>query len=265
MLAEVVARIYEGLQSSRAVPNPVDEAEDLNRIDVDHWAGLMSALHALSECSRRAQEAQDEAAAALTWSEAFSYLMPLPDAEEVEIVEEESDRALMQLPVITVDVFIRQPRRPIGSFFNEVPRVAEDCDLEFRITNPHIIPQYAEVEWTVRNSEDEAAEVGDLGDLGHRPKACGRGPWIGISREEDDELVVVRASGCRADGEDQSRRWRAAGWDREEAGAAPLDGGGEGSDRAGDGAHRGGDARDRAAARCAREHAEAVACAVSSG
>ena len=98
-----------------------------------------------------------------------------------------------------------------------------------------------------------------------KPKACGRGPWIGISREEDDELVVVRASGCRADGEDQSRRWRAAGWDREEAGAAPLDGGGEGSDRAGDGAHRGGDARDRAAARCAREHAEAVACAVSSG
>ena len=96
-------------------------------------------------------------------------------------------------------------------------------------------------------------------------KACGRGPWIGISREEDDELVVVIASECRADGEDQSRRWRAAGWGREEAGAAPLDGGGEGSDRAGDGAHRSGDARDRAAARCAREHAEAVACAVSSG
>ena len=96
-------------------------------------------------------------------------------------------------------------------------------------------------------------------------KACGLGPWIGISREEDDELVVVMASGCRADGEDQSRRWRAAGWGREEAGAAPLDGGGEGSDRARDGAHRGGDERDRAAARCAREHAEAVACAVSSG
>ena len=40
----------------------------------------------------------------------------------------------------------------------------------------------------------------------HRTKACRRGPWIGISREEDDELVVVIASGCRADGEDQSRR-----------------------------------------------------------
>ena len=53
----------------------------------------------------------------------------------------------------------------IGSFVNEVPRVSKGCDLEFRITNPQVIPQYAEVEWTVRNTDDEADE---LGDLGHR-------------------------------------------------------------------------------------------------
>lgn len=165
MLAELARRIYGRLQAERRVVSPVDRSEDLNRIDDEHWDGFLSTLHALCECARRAQEAQDEAAAALIWSEAFSFLFPLPDAEEVEIVEEQSGRALMQLPVIAVDVFSRNPRSLIGSFVNEVPRVSKGCDLEFRITNPQVIPQYAEIEWTVRNTDDEADE---LGDLGHR-------------------------------------------------------------------------------------------------
>lgn len=163
MLAKVVGRIYERLCKNPRVPNPVDESEDLNRIPETAWHGFLTRLHALHDCAQRATKADDEATAALIWSEQFSYLIPLPEVQAVEVVEEQSNRALMQLPDIQIEVYSRNPRRLIARHQNEVPAVAKDCDLEFSIVNPHVVPEYATVEWTVRNSEQEAAEVGDLG------------------------------------------------------------------------------------------------------
>lgn len=166
MLGQVVSKIYERLCKDRRVLNPIDESdepEDLNRIPKSAWEGFLSRLYHLHDCAQRAIEAPDEATAALIWSEQFSYLMPLPEVEGVEVVEERSNRALMQVPDVQIDVYSRNPRRLLTRYRNEVPAVAKDCDLEFSIVNPHVLPEHATVEWIVRNSERKAEEVGDLG------------------------------------------------------------------------------------------------------
>lgn len=129
----------------------------------DAWHGFLPRLDALLDVAVRANEAADEAAAALIWSEAFSFLMPLPEALGVEIVDHDSGRALMQLPEIDIKVFAPNKKGLVARHRNEVPGVAKGCKLEFSIANPHIIPQYGIVEWTVRNKGSEADYHSDLG------------------------------------------------------------------------------------------------------
>ena len=48
---------------------------------------------------------------------------------------------------------------------NQVAGVAKECTLVFAIANPHIVPQFATVEWTVRN---KGLDADAFSDLGHR-------------------------------------------------------------------------------------------------
>ena len=149
----------------RTVANPIDDDEDLNRMSAEAWHGFLPRLTALQSIAERAGEADDEASAALIWSEAFSFLMPLPETDQVEIVDETSGRAVMQLPEIEIKVFTGTPPRLTSTHRNEVPGVAKDCSLTFTIINPHVVPEFATVEWTVRN---EGQEADQRSDLGHR-------------------------------------------------------------------------------------------------
>lgn len=164
-LIAVIKAIHSRLIDDRRVSNPVDRHEDLNRMNKDGWDGFVPQLDALLDIARRAEDSSDEAGAALVWSEAFSFLMPLPETDQVEVVDKDSGRALMQLPEIDVQVFTRRDKRFIARHHNEVPGVAKDCDLVFTIVNPHVVPQFATVEWTVRN---EGIEADRHSDLGHR-------------------------------------------------------------------------------------------------
>ncbi len=161
-LINVIFSIHERLNGSSSVPNPVDTAENLNRIPENDWPKFMVVLNKLSDAAEKARDSEDESGAALAWSEAFSFLMPLPEADEVEVVDT-SGRALMVLPKIQIEVFARKPERYVTTHTNEVPAVSKNCDLKFRITNPHVVPQYATIEWTVRNAGPEAEALGDLG------------------------------------------------------------------------------------------------------
>ena len=69
----------------------------------------------------------------------------------------------MQVPDIDIRVYRRNPKKLISQHRNEVPNVAKGCDLIFSIANPHVIPEFATIEWTVRNNGMEADEIGDLG------------------------------------------------------------------------------------------------------
>ncbi len=158
------------LDSSSQVKNPVDDSENLNRIAEKHLSKFMEIFDALQVAATKAGNSEEESGAALEWSDVFSFLMPLPEADEVEVVDA-AGRALMVLPNVQIEVFAREPERHITTYTNEVPTVSKNCDLKFRITNPHVVPQYATIEWTVRNAGQEAESVGDLGHT--RKKAMG--------------------------------------------------------------------------------------------
>lgn len=162
-LVAVIEKVHERLSDDRRVANPVDDGEDLNRMSREAWDAFLPRLAALEDIAQRADDAEDEASAALVWSEAFSFLMPLPETDEVEMVDESSGRAVMQLPEIDVKVFAGNPSRLVATHRNEVPGVAKNCWLTFTVTNPHVVPQYATVEWTVRNEGEEADFKSDLG------------------------------------------------------------------------------------------------------
>lgn len=165
-LVRIIRSIHRRLTLDRCVQNPATrDVEDLNRMTEDGWRAFLPRLDTLLDIAERASAATDEAAAVLIWSEAFSFLMPLPDVHEVELVDEATSRAVMQLPEIDINVYTRKDRRFLAHYRNEVPGVAKNCSLEFAIANPHIIPPFATVEWTVRN---KGAEADNHSDLGHR-------------------------------------------------------------------------------------------------
>ena len=162
---EVVRRVRRRLANDKRVQNPASTVnENLNRMSALAWEGFFPRLEALLDICDRASEAVDETRAALTWSEAFSFLMPLPEADAIEVVDEEN-RAVMVVPEVQIRVTSRQNNELLAVHTNEVPGVAKDCKLHFQITNAHIIPQHATVEWTVRN---KGADADDFSDLGHR-------------------------------------------------------------------------------------------------
>ena len=164
-IVAVIKKMHDRLFDERKVANPVDESEDLNRMSADGWNGFLPRLANIQDIADRADDSDDEPSAALIWSEAFSFLMPLPETDQVEMVDETSGRAVMQLPEIDIEVFSGDPKRCIARHRNEVPGVAKDCSLIFTIANPHVVPEFSTVEWTVRN---EGEEANICSDLGHR-------------------------------------------------------------------------------------------------
>ncbi len=164
-LVAVVKRMHERLSESRDVWNPVDDRESINRIPKEAWPVFMTRLNALRDCAENAEGAEDEFAAAIAWSEVFSFLMPLPEADGVEIADPRSSNALMQIPDIQVEIGNQwEFKEAIATYRNEVPAVPKGHVLRFTILNPQVVPNMAQVEWTVRN---EGIDADALGDLGH--------------------------------------------------------------------------------------------------
>lgn len=163
-LAAIVKAMHEQLSESRDVWNPIDSKESLNRIPKEAWPAFMSRLTALKDCAENAQAAEDEFAAAVAWSEAFGFLMPFPETDEIEITDAASKAAVMQIPDVQIEVGQEwEFKKALATHRNEVPGVAKGRFLRFTILNPQIVPAMAQVEWTVRNDGAEAAALGDLG------------------------------------------------------------------------------------------------------
>jgi hypothetical protein len=162
-LIAVVAILYERLANDSRVFNPVDGRENLNRIPDDAWDAFLTRLAVLNDAAQAADAAEDEASAALAWEGAFLFLMPLPEADEVEVFEPATNRALMQVPEIVVRVYDRPDGNLLATHRNEVPSVAKDRWLVFELANTHVLPDFADISWTVRNDGEEAVLIGDLG------------------------------------------------------------------------------------------------------
>lgn len=165
-LTSVVKAIHQRLGEDPNVWNPVDSKEQLNRIAKNAWGAFFTRLTLLRDAAEAAEEAADEAGAALAWSEAFSFLMPLPETDEVEVGEASGGTALMQIPEVEIDIANdRNFEQVLATHRNEVPGVPRGKWLHFRIVNPQIIPPMAVLEWTVRNDGRDAEYIGDLGHV----------------------------------------------------------------------------------------------------
>jgi len=162
-LIAVIAILYERFVNDSKVPNPVDGKENLNRIPEDSWSAFLTRLAVLNDAAQAADAAEDEASAAFAWEGAFSFLMPLPEADGVEVVEPATNLALMQVPDIEVRVYDKRDGKLLVTHTNEVPSVAKDRWLVFDLANKHVLPDYADISWTVRNDGEEAVHIGDLG------------------------------------------------------------------------------------------------------
>ncbi|REG59287.1 hypothetical protein B0G80_2022 [Paraburkholderia sp. BL6669N2] len=162
-LVAVIESMYVRMHKDRRVRNPVDRDEDLNRISDEAWDAFLTRLTVLRDAAQMSSDAEDEAGAALAWAGAFSFLMPLPETDELEVVEHLSGRALMQIPEIQVQVFDSERKSLLATHMNEVPAVGRNQALTFTIVNRQVIPDFAAIEWTVRNDGTEADYLGDLG------------------------------------------------------------------------------------------------------
>lgn len=162
-LTAVIGKLFARLTVDRTVFNPVDSGEDLNRIPRDAWDAFLTRLAVLNDVAQVADASEDEASAALAWEGAFSFLMPFPETDEVEFVESSTERALMQVPDVDVSVYDKKDGVLLTTYRNEVLSVPKDHWLVFNIANKHVVPEYADVSWTVRNDGHEADHIGDLG------------------------------------------------------------------------------------------------------
>ena len=162
-LIGVLKKIYDRLVANSVVPNPVDRNENLNRIERESWSAFIIRLRFLRDAAVRADEAEDEVTAALAWSETFSFLMPLPTAAGVEYLDDGREAPVLPMPDIDIEVYSERKRQAPEKFRNAVFSVPLGRKLRFTIANPIIIPDYATVEWTLRNDHGALDTLGDLG------------------------------------------------------------------------------------------------------
>jgi hypothetical protein len=163
----VVEEVFDRLTASSVVENPVESDQDrnLNRLSDDEFARFMDALERLRDIARDAAQADNEPDAAAIWTEAFDYLLPLPDV--TGMAEADTARGSMVLvtaPSVRVAVSAERGGTPRQVFTNGQVDLAYRGEwLRFSVTNRHMLPMRAEVRWVVRNVGQDAYDENDLG------------------------------------------------------------------------------------------------------
>jgi hypothetical protein len=163
----VVEEVFVRLSASSVLENPVDSDQDrnLNRLGEDEFARFMDALERLRDIARDAAQADNEPDAAAIWTEAFDYLLPLPDVTgmaEADLAK--GSMVLVTAPSVRVAVSAVKGGTPRQVFTNGQVDLAYRGEwLRFSVTNRHLLPMRAEVRWVVRNIGQDAYDENDLG------------------------------------------------------------------------------------------------------
>lgn len=159
-LLAVVEAIFSRLGQERAIPNPVDTSEDLNRLDDTAYALFLRALEKFVEKAENAVASENQYEAAILWSELFQHFFPMPSDLDVD---ETVALPSVVPPEIEINVSVEKTGAPVGTYMNVLPHLHKGCLLRFRITNPEAINTDADIEWVVRNDGNEAEGTNDLG------------------------------------------------------------------------------------------------------
>jgi hypothetical protein len=159
------------------VPNPVNDDENLNRMD-DAFEGFIGDLDAFANIGRRALEHNTQRDAAETWAEAFKHFFPLPD--ELTVLQEASAveiaRGDIVVPEVRVDITMPGGRK--YSNMNAAMNVPKNSELHFELENYAGLPPTSQVIWTVRNQGRHAETLNDLGHF------SGYGQLVGPEKAE---------------------------------------------------------------------------------
>lgn len=169
ILEEAATLIGDRLDGDPTVPNPVNPDEDVNRLEIRAVVKLVTKLRDLASIGERARLAADISAAAEIWSEAFDQFFPMPeDTEEgtQALAKSQAIAVYAYTPDIIVTATPRDNRdvKPIQGL-NEIRPVPKDCDINFKIARPELLPAGCTLKWTVRNHGREAAMENDMGHV----------------------------------------------------------------------------------------------------
>lgn len=127
------------------------------------YASFLQALSRFLDTAERANSSETATEAAVIWSEAFSYVFPLP--EDLDTLASTVNGIAVPAPKFTIGVYDSDKVTFSRSYEDHVPHARVGEWLKFRIKNPEVIPHGADIKWVVRNSGYEAMSISDLGHV----------------------------------------------------------------------------------------------------
>lgn len=166
LLLVVLRAITGRLDRSTRVENPVNLAENLNRLNPEETDLLRDRLAIFMDVAERATSTQSKAAAAEIWSEIFLHFFEIPAEADEEILLEKKFHAptVAFVPnVVVTAVNSDRSRRWQGE--NQIGPIPRNCAIEFALSNALELPAGAVVSWTVRNMGRAAERENDMGHV----------------------------------------------------------------------------------------------------
>lgn len=163
-LYAISKRVLERLRTNSTVLNPVDNSENLNRLNPTNFRSFFDKLEVMTETALRALQASSEFETAVTWQELFHNFFPIPS------INTEANTGRQLIPVIFVPrvhakavADVNKAREFTG--INEIGSIPKNCTITFSLINHQQLPPDAEVHWVVRNEGEDAENENDMGHM----------------------------------------------------------------------------------------------------
>ncbi len=167
-LKNSVDYIIERLNNDSAVANPVDNTENLNRLDSNNNSNFIVKLGILSLSANRAIQSPTDLDAATIWQEIFSHFFPLP-VDNNQSITQNALATVSFIPEIAIEASpFGNPSNIVTRGRNAISGVPKYCDIRFKLLNADSLPWDAQIQWMVRNEGQEAEFKNDLGHPGGR-------------------------------------------------------------------------------------------------
>jgi hypothetical protein len=160
-LLNALIAVGDRLKQQRVVPNPVNRAEDLNRLSEGGLSTFLNQLDTAIVFVRAATSAADVLTSARHLEWLFAYMVPFPDTIRNPRLRE----AARATSAVEPEVAVRQTSNDhlMRSERNEAPAVRKNYALDFQVVNATAFPAGSHYSWVVRNAGADAEVVNDLG------------------------------------------------------------------------------------------------------
>lgn len=162
-LRHVSEAIALRLSGNPKVPNPVNDSENLNRLDENAHDVFVNHLWSLVELADRALASDSRFETAAIWGEAFYHFFP----SAIENTSSPVNKAIIPVafvPVVDV-VAVSQTNSNVAPFrgVDRIGPIPKQCTITFTLRNASSLPVGAQIHWMVRNEGEEAELTNDLG------------------------------------------------------------------------------------------------------